>query len=136
MNFSIFWTFCFYSLERRFFLVEYRKKHFPGLFCLKKKFEKWPLLYENHGLTPSEKCQSFLTFWTSLFYSLERRIFVLEYRNGYFPGLYCLKKRVRNMTIIRPKPWINPFGKMWICRLFKLLFFYSLEKGFFVLDRR
>ena len=132
MNFSTFWTFCFYSLERRFFLVEYRKKHFPGLFCLKRKSSKNGHCYAN----PFRRMSIFLTFWTSSFYSLERRFFVLEYRNGYFPGLYCLKKKVRNMTIIRPKPWINPFGKMWICRLFKLLFFYSLEKGFFVLDRK
>ena len=36
---SIFWTFstsCFYSLERRFFDLEYHITHFPGLDCLKK----------------------------------------------------------------------------------------------------
>ena len=27
----------FYSLERRFFVLEYHKTHFPGLYCLKKK---------------------------------------------------------------------------------------------------
>ena len=27
----------FYSLERRFFFLEYRKRHFPGIYCLKKK---------------------------------------------------------------------------------------------------
>ena len=55
----IFWTFltsCFYSLKRRFFVLEYQKGHFPGLFCLKKKFEKWPFLDQNHGLTPLEEC--------------------------------------------------------------------------------
>ena len=36
-NFSSFLTSCFYSLERRFFVLEYRKRHFPGLYCLKKK---------------------------------------------------------------------------------------------------
>ena len=29
-----------YSLERRFFALEYRKTHFPGLYCLKKKVGK------------------------------------------------------------------------------------------------
>ena len=40
---SIFWTFrssSFYSLERRFFVLEYRKRHFPGLYCLKRKVGK------------------------------------------------------------------------------------------------
>ena len=35
LNFSTFESSCFYSLERRFFLLEYRKTHFPGLYCLK-----------------------------------------------------------------------------------------------------
>ena len=52
-------TVFFYSLERRFFLLEYHKTHFPCLYCLKNKVEKWPILDQNHGLTPLEKCQFF-----------------------------------------------------------------------------
>ena len=37
--FLTFWTFCFYSLERRFFVLEYQKGHFAGLYCLQK--ESW-----------------------------------------------------------------------------------------------
>ena len=33
----IFGTYCFYSRERRFFVLEYLKRHFPGLYCLKKE---------------------------------------------------------------------------------------------------
>ena len=52
VNFSTFWTIYLYSLERGFFVVEYRKKHFPGLYCLKKKkLEKRPFWDQNHGLT-------------------------------------------------------------------------------------
>ena len=40
LNFSTFGTSCFYSLKRRFFILEYRKTHFPGLFSLKKKHGK------------------------------------------------------------------------------------------------
>ena len=54
-NFSTFSTSSFYSLQKRFFTVEYRKTHFPGLCCPKKKMEKWPILDQNHGLTPLEK---------------------------------------------------------------------------------
>ena len=38
--FRPFGTSCFYSLERRFFDVEYRKRHFPCLYWLKKKVGK------------------------------------------------------------------------------------------------
>ena len=55
LNFLTFLTSCFYSLERRFFVLEYRKTHFPGLYYLKKKMEKRPIFDQNHGLTPSEK---------------------------------------------------------------------------------
>ena len=81
-QFFDFSTFCFYSLERRFFALEYRKRHFPALYCLKKKkLEKWPFLDQNygltpleiwpffdrnHGLTPLQKCQ-FLDFLNLLF---------------------------------------------------------------------
>ena len=110
---SIFGLFCtsfFYSLERRFFVVEYRKGHFPMLYCRKKKMEKWPFLVINHGLTPFEKCQ-FFDFLKVFF------------RKRHFFGLYCIKK-VGKMAIFGPKPWMT-FGKMSIFRLFELLVFLA-----------
>ena len=59
VNFSTFWTSCYYSLERLFFVLEYPERNFPGLYCLKKSLEKWPFLDLNHRLTPLEKCQFF-----------------------------------------------------------------------------
>ena len=56
---STFWTSSFYSLERPFFVLEYRKKHFPGQYCFNKKLEKWAFLDQNHELTPLEKSQFF-----------------------------------------------------------------------------
>ena len=124
-NFSTFWTSCFYSLERRSFVLEYRKRHFPGLYCLKKKMlEKLAFLDQNHGLTPLKNVNS-STFWTSCFNSLERCFLVLEYRKTHFPGLYFLKKKVGKMAIFGPKPWVNPFGKMSIFQLLQLLVFMA-----------
>ena len=58
--FRLFEPFCFYSLERRFIALEYRKRHFPIPYSLqKKKLEKWPFLDQKHGLTPLDKCQFF-----------------------------------------------------------------------------
>ena len=79
---------------------------------------------------PLWKYVHFSTFWTSCFYSLERCFFDLEYRKRHFPCLYCLNKDVGKMTIFGPKPWVNPFGKMWIFRLFKLHVFIAY-KGVF-----
>ena len=59
LNFLTVLTFRFYSLERCFLVLEYRKTHFPGLYCLKKKNGKWLFLDQNHGLTPFEKGQFF-----------------------------------------------------------------------------
>ena len=109
----------FYSLKRCFFVLEYRKRHFPMLYCLKKL---WKIAI--FGAIPWKNV-NFSTFWTSCFYSLGRRFFVLEYRKRHFPGLYCLKKEVGKMAIFGPKPWVNPFGKMSIFRLFERLVFIA-----------
>ena len=67
VNFSTFWSSCFHGLEKRFFVLEYRKRHFPGLYCQKKKkLLKWPFSDQNNGLTPLEKDQ-FLDFLKLLF---------------------------------------------------------------------
>ena len=87
-------------------------------------------------VNPFGKMSNFQLFETSCFYSLERRFFVLECRKRHFPGLYCLNKKVGKMAIIGPKPWVNPFGKMSIFRLFETSSFYSLERRFFVLECR
>ena len=91
-QFFDFWTSCFFSLERVFFVLEYRKRHFPGLYCLQKKLEKWPFLDQIHRLTPLEKCQFFdvLKFF---FLKPRKAISVLKYGKRHFPSLYCLKKQ-------------------------------------------
>ena len=150
-------------------------------FAKKKKFEKWPFWYQNHGLTPLKKCQffdcfnflfwylrkafirsrisskrlisslfslkkkglknghfdtkimgsplwknvNFLTVSTFCFHILERPLFVLEYRKrDFFLAFFAPQKKVRKMAILRPKPWVNPFGKMSIFRRFNFLFSY------------
>ena len=93
VNFATFWTSSFYSLERRFFVLEYHQKNFPGLYCLKKKIGKMAIFGPKPWVNPLGKMSIFSTFWTSCFYSLEKRFFVLGYHKRHFPGLYCLKKK-------------------------------------------
>ena len=123
----IFWLFehlSFYSVKRRFFVLEYRKRHFPSLYCLKKN-GKMAISGPKPWVNPFGKMSVFSTFWTSFFYSLERRVFVLEYRKRYFPGLHCLKKKVGKMPIFGPKPRVNPFGKMLIFLISQRLIFIA-----------
>ena len=68
---------------------------------------------------------NFLTFGTSCFYSLERCFFVLEVVKDIFLAYLAKKKEVGKMTIFRRNPWVNPFGKMAIFRLFELLVFIA-----------
>ena len=58
-----------------------------------------------------EKISIFRFFEFLVFYSLERRFFVLEYRKRHFPNVYCVKKKIGKMAIFGPKPWVNPFWK-------------------------
>ena len=76
-------------------------------------------------VNPFGKNFNFSPFGTSCFYSLERGFFVLEYRKRHFRGLYCLKKEVGKMAIFGPEPWVNPFGKMSIFRVFELFVFIA-----------
>ena len=71
VNFSTFWTAGFHSLGRRFFVLEYHKRHFPGLCCLKKKLQKWPCLDQNHGLTHFGKLSIFRLFGPFVFIALK-----------------------------------------------------------------
>ena len=63
---STFSTSGFYSLERRFFALEYRKRHFPGLYCLKKKSWKNDRVWTKTMGSPLWKNLNFvdfLNFW-------------------------------------------------------------------------
>ena len=120
LNFSTFSTSCFYSLERRFFVLDYRKRYFPGQYCLKKKVGKMPIFGPKPWVW---KNVNFWTFLTSCFYSLERRFFVLEYHKRHFPGLYCLKKKVEKMAIFGPNHGLTPLEK---CQFFDFLDFMFL----------
>ena len=68
----------------------------------------------------------FRLFELLIFIALKGIFFVQEYRKRNFPGLYCPKKTVGKIAIFGPKPWVNPFGKISIFRLFEPLVFIAL----------
>ena len=91
--FRVFELLVFYSLERRFFVLEYRKRHFPGLYFLKNKSWKKSHFWTKTMGLPLWKNDHFSSFSTSCFYTLERRFFVLDYRKRDFVSLYLLKNK-------------------------------------------
>ena len=49
-------------LEMRFFVLEYRKTNFPGLFCLKEKVGKMAIFAPKPWVNPFGKMSIFLLF--------------------------------------------------------------------------
>ena len=69
---SIFPTFelpVFIAQKDVFLLQNIIKDIYLAYISLKKKLEKWPFFYQNHGLTPLQKCQ-FFNFLDCLFLQL------------------------------------------------------------------
>ena len=117
-QFFDFWTSCFYSLQRRFFVLEYRKRLLPSLYCLKKS-RKNGHFGPKPGVNPFWKSVNFSTFWRSCFYSLERRFSVVEYRKRHFPSRYCLKKKkFEKRPFLDQNHGLTTFRKMSIFPLF------------------
>ena len=58
----------FYSLESNFLVLEYHKKHFPGLFWLKKKLVKMAIFGPKPWLTPLEKIMSIFRLFGLIFF--------------------------------------------------------------------
>ena len=61
-QFFDFLNFFFYTLERRFFVLEYRKRYFHGLYCLKEKVVKMDIFGPKPQVNPFGKISSFGLF--------------------------------------------------------------------------
>ena len=62
VNFLRFGSSCFYILERRFFLLQYGKRHFPSLFYIKKKVGKMAIFGPKPWVNPFGKMSIFRFF--------------------------------------------------------------------------
>ena len=139
VNFSTFWTSCFYSLEGCFFVLEYCKRHFAGIYCQKKKVGKWasfgpkPLVnpfvkmliirpFELLG-TPLEKCQ-FLDFLNFLVLDPRKACFhsKISYKKISWPIL-PQKEKVEKWAFLDQNDGLTPSEK---CQFFHFLNFLFL----------
>ena len=73
-KFFDFLKFLFLQPKRRFFVLQYRKRHSPGLYCLKKKVGKMAIFGPKRWFNPFEKMSHFRLF--------ERRVFIAQ--KGFF----------------------------------------------------
>ena len=60
--FRLFELLVFYSQERHFFVLEYRKRTFPGLYCQKKKLGKMAIFGPKQWVNPFTKMSIFRLF--------------------------------------------------------------------------
>ena len=65
--FRLFELLVFLSLERRFFVLEYHRVHFPGLYCVKKKVGKMAMFGPKPFVNPFGKMSSFRLFGLRVF---------------------------------------------------------------------
>ena len=123
--FGLFEVLVFIAQKGRFFVLEYRKRHFPDLYCLKRKVGKMVIFVPKRWINPFGKVSIFGLFQVLVFIAQKGFFFVQEYLKRHFPCLYWLKRKVGKMVIFGPKPRVNPFGIMSILQLFELLVFVA-----------
>ena len=95
----------------------------------KKKIGKKQFFNKNHQLTPLQKSQLF-DFFTSWFLQEGKAFFPSRVSQNTFSWPIMPKKEVEKLAIFGPKPWVNPFAKISMFRLFELLVF-KVQNGVF-----
>ena len=113
--FRLFKLLVFIAEKCLFLVLEYLKRHFPGLYCLKKKLEKWLFLDQNHGLTPLEKCQ-FFDFLNLLFLLPRKAFFSFQkIRKDIFGAYFASKKKFEKWPFLHQNHGLTPLEK---CQFF------------------
>ena len=130
VNFSTFRTFCFCSSERRSFVLEYRKRHFLGLYCLKRKVGKMAIFGPKPWVKHFGKMSIFRLFKRFVF---EAQKGVFSFQNivkDIFLAYITSKKKLEKWPFLHQNHGLTPLEK---CQFFDLLNFLFLQarKAFF-----
>ena len=134
-NFWIVLTSCFYCLNRRFSLLEYRETYYVRLFCLKQKAGKSSKFSPKPWTNPFKKC-SFLDFIKFFFLQSKKAFFLCRISLDAFscPMLPQIK-REKNFQFFDKTHglslWKNSY--FWI---FSTSCFYCLKRRFSLLVYR
>ena len=101
----------FLQPRKAVFVLEYHKRHFPGLNSLKRKLEKWSFCEQNDGLTPFEKCH-FFDFQIFLFFQRRKAVFSIQnIVNTFYWPILPKKKSSKNGQIYVQNRGLNPLEK-------------------------
>ena len=128
--FGLFEVLVFIAQKRVFFDLEYRKKQFPGLYCLEGKVGKMAIFRPKPLVNPFGKVSIFRLFELFVFIAQKVVFFAVEYRKRHFPGLYCIKRKVGKMAIFNQNHGLTRLEK---CQFFDFSNFLFLQprKAFF-----
>ena len=128
--FSNFKTSCFYSLQRRFYVLEYHKRHFPGLNCLKKKVGKMAIFGLKSWVNPFEKKSIFRLFELLVFIAQKGVFSFQNILKDIFLAYIATKKKFEKSPFLDQNHGLTPFEK---CLFFDFLnfLFLQLRKAFF-----
>ena len=127
--FRVFKLLVFIAQKGVFSFQNILKDIFLAYIAEKKQFKIGPFLYQNHELTPLEKCQLF-TFLNLLYLQARKTFFRSRISQDIFLACIDKKTNLKKIAIFGRKPWINPIEKMSIFRLFEL-FLFKPQKGIF-----
>ena len=112
-----------------FSVLEYHKRHFPILYCLKKKVGKMAIFEPKPRVNPFEKMSIFRLFELLVFIAQKGVFSVLEYHKRHFPGLHCLKKKSEKWSFLDQNHDLIALEK---CQIFDCLNFLFLQPRKFV----
>ena len=105
------------------------KDIFLAYIALKKKWEKWPFLDKNHGLTPLEKCQ-FFDFLNFLFLQPRKAFFRSRISQKTFSLAILPKKKLNKWPLLNKNHGLTRLEKLSIFLLFELLVYIAQEGVF------
>ena len=124
-----FLNFLFFQPRKAFFRSRISQNTFSWSKLCKKKVGKMAILGPKPWVNPLEKSHIFDFF--NLLFLQPRKAFSLSRmsQNTFSWSIMCKKKSWKNRHI-GPKPWVNPFGKMSMFRLFEFLVFIAYKVVF------
>ena len=122
----------FSCLKSILFYQEFQKNDHSWLDLPKnQKWEKWPFLAKNHGLTPLENFDFTGLFWNFTFV-LQRAFFSFQnIKKRCFLAGFPQKPLMRKMANFCKKAWTNPFGTFRFFWAFLKLDFSFLKRIIF-----
>ena len=130
VNFSTFWTCCFYSLERGFFILEYHKRHFPGLYCLQKKVAKMAIFGPKPWVNPIEKMSIFRLFRFLVFIAQKEVFSFQNIIEDIFLAYIACKKKLQKWPFLDQNHGLTQLKKYQFFDCLDFLFL-QLRKRFF-----